>query len=83
MTVSDQCCITCNGTTVPENTYIDTEQSQDKCGTVKTSYCRNLPSKIAFLHTIFKLNIILLDDPKAVIEYSVKHKSCCSDYQGK
>ena len=25
----------------------------------------------------------LLDDPKAVIEISVKHKSCCSDYKGK
>ena len=45
LTVSEQCCITCNGTTVPENTYINTEESKDKCGTVKTSYCRNLPGK--------------------------------------
>jgi len=43
-TVSESCCLTCNGTVVPENTKIDTEQLDDECKTIKTSFCRTFPS---------------------------------------
>ena len=42
-TVSDSCCVTCNGTVFPENTEIDTEVMEDDCRSVKTSVCRTLP----------------------------------------
>jgi len=43
ITVSELCCLTCNGTVVPENTIIETENLDDECMTVKTSFCRNIP----------------------------------------
>ena len=44
LTVSDQCCKTCNNTVVPIDTYIDTVQLDNKCSTVKTQYCRKIPN---------------------------------------
>ena len=44
-TVSESCCVTCNGTVVPENTKIDTEHVDDECLTVKTSVCRTIPGE--------------------------------------
>ena len=43
LTVSDQCCMTCNNTAVPIDTYIDTLELDNKCGTVKTQHCRKFP----------------------------------------
>ena len=43
LTVSDQCCMTCNNTAVPIDTYINTVQLDNKCGTVKWQYCRKFP----------------------------------------
>ena len=45
-TVSESCCVTCNGTVVPENTEIETEKMDDDCQTIKTSVCRTLPGLI-------------------------------------
>ena len=46
ITVSESCCVTCNGTVVPEDTIIQTENLDDECMTVKTSSCRNIPGSI-------------------------------------
>ena len=42
-TVSDQCCVSCNGTVVPHDVDLEVTVSQDECGTVKRSSCRKLP----------------------------------------
>ena len=43
LSVSDQCCVTCNNTAVPVDTYIDTWELDNMCSTVKTQHCRRLP----------------------------------------
>ena len=43
--VSDHCCLHCNGVVYKPNSIIATIQHHDKCQTVETSICRTLPGK--------------------------------------
>ena len=45
-TVSDQCCLHCNGTVFKSDSLIDTVTMEDDCKTIETSFCRLLPSRI-------------------------------------
>ena len=39
-TVSEHCCLHCDGTVYKADTIIDTVVEDDDCGTIKTSVCR-------------------------------------------
>merc|ERR1712198_53517 len=39
-TVSEHCCLHCDGTVYKSNSIIDTTVEDDDCGTIKTSACR-------------------------------------------
>jgi len=39
-TISDQCCLHCDGTVYKADTIIETVVEEDDCGTIKTSICR-------------------------------------------
>jgi len=43
-TISDQCCIHCNGTVFKPDSLIDTVTKDDDCSTIETSYCRIIPN---------------------------------------
>merc|ERR1719450_154062 len=42
-TVSDQCCLHCNGTVFKSDSLIDKVYLQDECKTIESSFCRILP----------------------------------------
>ena len=48
-TVSDQCCLHCNGTVFKPDLLVDSVNMMDECNTIESSYCRLLPSKNYFL----------------------------------
>ena len=41
--VSSECCLHCDNTVYKSDSIISTEEKDDKCQTVETSVCRNLP----------------------------------------
>ena len=40
MSVSEHCCLHCDGTVYKADTVIETVVEKDECGTTKTSVCR-------------------------------------------
>ena len=44
-TVSDECCLHCNGTVFKPDSLVNTVKMEDDCKTIESSYCRILPSK--------------------------------------
>jgi len=81
-TVSESCCLTCNGTVVPENTKIDTELLDDDCKTIKTSFCRTFPSSnVAAIEYDFNYKNCCNDNSGYLhyINASVLEPSTCSE----
>ena len=48
VSVSDHCCLHCDGVVYKADTVIDTTQHEDECMTTKTTECRIIPGKFYF-----------------------------------
>jgi len=53
-TVSDHCCLYCDGTVHKADTTIETVVEEDECGTKKTAYCRKNEFDVAVIQIDFK-----------------------------
>ena len=56
MSISEHCCLHCDGTVYKADTVIETVVEKDECGTTKTSVCRkNDGGCLNYQQTIIKL----------------------------
>ena len=85
MTISEHCCLHCDGTVYKSDTVIETIVEEDLCGTIKSSVCKkNDKGSKNMLWKIFKeygYNEVFLGLADVAIDFS--YKSCCNDDEGK
>ena len=48
-TVSDHCCLACDGTVYKADSVIEEKSHEDECQSVETSICRRIPGRLVLL----------------------------------
>ena len=83
-TVSDHCCLGCDGTVYKADSVIEETSHEDECLSVETSICRRIPGKFYPSYFLFSilLSILHLGEEKAKIEVEYNYRSCCNDDAG-
>ena len=64
VSVSDHCCLHCDGVVYKADTVIDTTHHEDECKSSVSTVCRKIPGKLHFLISYFSL--IIQDYPMSL-----------------